>query len=702
MIRLAGPLRSRVIVRLAVLILTAGGLSAATVTSAQASVPLNQNLLVDGGADAVTGGDGSTAVSPPGWTTTGGLTVISYATGNGYPTTSSPGPTDRGANFFGGGNTASSTATQTIDVSGSASAIDAGTISAQLAGWLGGYSSQADSASVTATFLNSSAASIGSTTIGPVTAADRNNTTGFVQKQSATTLPAGTRTVRVVLDAERAGGTSNDGYADSLSFMLGSVSGSGNLLVNPGADSGNCTKSGLDGLTVPGWTVTSGMPNVVCWGTWLTSATPGPSTRGTGYFTGGATGSSGLSQTVPVGSAAAAIDTGTVTYSLSGWLGGWSNSADVVALSASFLGSSGQNLGNVTVGPVSASTRGNTTELLSESSPAGATVPSGTRSIKVSLNFTWSSDSWTNTTDAYADNLSLTLSTPLTPLSLTPPTSAVPGYDHVFIVMMENEDANSATDPSNYIYGNPTAPYINNTLLPKGTALTNMYATTHPSDPNYLAIAAGSTLDLNSNPAVGSVNAANLGDRAESAGKSWKAYNDGATGNCDLTKHDPVYPDDEPFTLFSNVANDKTRCEAHIQPQTQFMTDLKSSATTPNFVWFAADDCNDMEGCGIAAGDTWLKNTLPAIFNSDAWTKDRSLLIVTWDEGYTKSYGPSYPNQVATVLIGSQNTVTAGATSASRYTHYSLGRTIDDALGLTPVTTNDQYAQPVNDAFTGS
>jgi len=45
-------------------------------------------------------------------------------------------------------------------------------------------------------------------------------------------------------------------------------------------------------------------------------------------------------------------------------------------------------------------------------------------------------------------------------------------------------------------------------------------------------------------------------------------------------------------------------------------TDLASTATTPNFVWFEPDDCDDMEACGITAGDTWLKNTLPTIFNS--------------------------------------------------------------------------------------
>jgi hypothetical protein len=128
-------------------------------------------------------------------------------------------------------------------------------------------------------------------------------------------------------------------------------------------------------------------------------------------------------------------------------------------------------------------------------------------------------------------------------------------------------------------------------------------------------------------------------------------------------------------------------------------TDLASTATTPNFVWFEPDDCDDMESCGIAAGDTWLSHTLPTIFNSPAWTQQKSLLILTWDEGATKAYGPSYPNRTPTLLLGSQNTVKAGYTSSQRTDQYGLLRTIDKALNLSPLTNNDAYAATVNDAW---
>ena len=51
------------------------------------------------------------------------------------------------------------------------------------------------------------------------------------------------------------------------------------------------------------------------------------------------------------------------------------------------------------------------------------------------------------------------------------------------------------------------------------------------------------------------------------------------------------------------------------------------------------------------------------------------------------------------MLLGSQGLVRAGKTSNASYNHYSIGRTIEAALGLGALTANDQYGQPINDAF---
>ena len=75
------------------------------------------------------------------------------------------------------------------------------------------------------------------------------------------------------------------------------------------------------------------------------------------------------------------------------------------------------------------------------------------------------------------------------------------------------------------------------------------------------------------------------------------------------------------------------------------------------------------------------------------------MLIITWDEGNTKAFGPDYPNHVATYVVGSQDMVKPGYTSPVRYTDFSLGRTIEEALGVGPLTSNDRYATPLGDIW---
>ena len=181
------------------------------------------NLIVNGNAETGPGSaDGTTLPVPnaPGWTLAGNLTVVQYNVPGGFPLSTDPGPSARGSNYFAGGNNASSSAAQTINVAAGAASIDTGTATYSLSGWLGGFSSQDDNATLTVTFRNAGATAIGSATIGPVTAADRGSATGMLLRNAAGVIPTGTRTIDVVLQLTRVNGTYNDGYADELSLVL--------------------------------------------------------------------------------------------------------------------------------------------------------------------------------------------------------------------------------------------------------------------------------------------------------------------------------------------------------------------------------------------------------------------------------------------------------------------------------------------------
>jgi uncharacterized protein (TIGR03437 family) len=105
-------------------------------------------------------------------------------------------------------------------VSSAASLIDAGTATYALSAWLGGFSGQGDNAVLTVQFQNWAGTVLGSTTLGPVSAADRNNLSAVLQQTHNGAIPSGTRVIRVTMTMTRTDGSYNDGIADSLSLIL--------------------------------------------------------------------------------------------------------------------------------------------------------------------------------------------------------------------------------------------------------------------------------------------------------------------------------------------------------------------------------------------------------------------------------------------------------------------------------------------------
>jgi Phosphoesterase family len=476
-----------------------------------------------------------------------------------------------------------------------------------------------------------------------------------------------------------------------------------NLLANGDAEVGSGSLRGYDEVIVPGWSVAQGLPTVVAYGAkggdFPKATSPSPPHRGTNFFAGGAGGTSVLTQVVSlVQPSGAALGAGT-TYTFDGWLGGLASSPESQSVQLVFRGSAGQALATATVGPITRSSRGGVTEYLHESRTEA--VPAGTVAVVVSLVMTTPATNYDSRhgsipgyNRSYADNLSFTVSTPVrSPVPLAPPTTAVPAYDHVFLVMMENQDRDS-------IIGNTArAPYLNS-LLSKGVSLSSMYGEVHPSDPNYLALSAGTTFRVMSNPIEDNpaytLDAPNIGDLVENAGKTWRAYYQSANGPCDNTVHPPYYNDDLPFLFFKDIKENAARCASHLVPLPQMAIDLKSTATTPSFSWWGYDDCYDMEGCGIKAGDTALAQDIGNILASPAWKTQRSLLVVTFDED---GYDLQRPAQLIPTIVLASTGVPMGTVNTTRYDHYNLLRTIEGVLGLGTLTQNDAYAQPMADLF---
>ena len=110
-----------------------------------------------------------------------------------------------------------------------------------------------------------------------------------------------------------------------------------------------------------------------------------------------------MTQTIDVSSQASRIAGGTLPYTFSAWVGGYASQNDQAGLVATFQNASGTALGTATLNPVTAAQRGNATELILET--ATGTVPAGTTSVKVTVNYTRSAGT---DDDGYVDDIGMT------------------------------------------------------------------------------------------------------------------------------------------------------------------------------------------------------------------------------------------------------------------------------------------------------
>ena len=515
-----------------------------------------------------------------------------------------------------------------------------------------------------------------------------------------------------------------------------------NLLVNPGAELGDPSLSGFSAVTMPGWEILDGTPTVIKYGTprnfWpigtgfkmpdlpsflsFPKASTGPADGGEQFFGGGDVATGNLRQLVDLSAAAADIDLGTVSYGLSGWFGGFLWDFSAASVQVNFLDEQKLYLGSAQIGPVTALDRWLMTGF-KERETSGY-IPEGTRTAEVVLTLADHNPRLigfrADYNNAYADNLSFTISSDaVAPAPLEPPASQVGELDHVIMVYMENKGYDD-------IVGSPYAPYLNSLINAYGFA-NDYHGLTHPSLPNYYPIIGGTDFGLTYNCGTPCIDAeTTLVSNIEDAGKTWSGYAQSMPAPGTLEPTGDYSPEELPFYAFSSIANDPARA-ALVKPLEQMAIDFASPETAPNFAWFAANEDFNGEGpvdfpwgmlkfaigqlepkhpYNVPALDQFLSETVPVVINSATWNDPtrKSALFVTFDEDNNNtSLGiGNDDNHIVMVVIPSPGAVAAGMRGGpfvvtTYYNHYSLLRTIEDALGLPRLTNNDTYANPMSE-----
>jgi hypothetical protein len=200
---------------------TAGLAPAAGATRRHAADPVN--LIRDASAEGATPDASGDKVPVKAWTVShhSQLTAVAYGAVS-FPGKTSPGPHNRGKNFFAGGPSGDSAkGTQIDSLRGYWHMIAAGNAQFTLAGWLGGYATQHDYATLSVTWLNAHGRPVGDVTkIGPVGPIARHNRSGTLKRRVTAAVPKRAHSALITLRMVRKEGVYIDGYADKLSLTI--------------------------------------------------------------------------------------------------------------------------------------------------------------------------------------------------------------------------------------------------------------------------------------------------------------------------------------------------------------------------------------------------------------------------------------------------------------------------------------------------
>jgi len=264
------------------------------------------------------------------------------------------------------------------------------------------------------------------------------------------------------------------------------------------------------------------------------------------------------------------------------------------------------------------------------------------------------------------------------PAAMGATAAKVPSLDHVIVVIMENKNLEQVR----------TAPYIAS-LVANGASFSAYYAIAHPSQPNYLALWSGSTQGVTSNqcPLKGVPwSTENLGHLCETSGIAWRAYSEDlpVAGSADCQSSVGDYARKHaPWTNFDNLDHRNER------PYTDLAADL-SAGRLPSLAFVIPNNNHNTHNRRVPYGDAWLAKNLPPMIDA---VGPRGIVVLTWDEN---DNGPT--NRILTVVAGGP--VKRGFVSAREVNHFTLLRTICEALALAPPALSAREA-PITDIWKG-
>jgi phospholipase C len=245
---------------------------------------------------------------------------------------------------------------------------------------------------------------------------------------------------------------------------------------------------------------------------------------------------------------------------------------------------------------------------------------------------------------------------------------------HIVIIILENTSEDLAIKQ----------PFLRQ-LSHQGGYLANYHGVTHPSQPNYLAMIAGSHFEHFTDDNV-NIDATHIGDLLAEARKTWRVYAENYPGNCFLKAQSGLYARKHvPFLSITSVQRDPEEC-SNIVEGGEFFHDLRAG-NLPDYALYIPNLDHDGHNTGVAYASSWLEKAFGPIFNDQKFLED-TLFIITFDEDDYAHF-----NHVYTVFLGAG--VQPGTTTYWLYDHYCMLKTIEKIFRLPSLGRWDLPAQVI-------
>lgn len=250
-----------------------------------------------------------------------------------------------------------------------------------------------------------------------------------------------------------------------------------------------------------------------------------------------------------------------------------------------------------------------------------------------------------------------------------------PIVGHLFVIMFENQSFKNVLSDSNWAE-----------ISSKGLTLTNMYALTHPSQPNYIAQLAGDMFTEqygNYRDSNVDIDAINIIDLLEQQGITWTAYAEDYepldNGMCNTVANinHRYYRKHVPHMSFIDISTNIDRCQKIVNAKR--LDDDIANNNLSQFIYYTPNILNDCHDTGYTFCGQYL-----AAWLYNYWQKlpADTLIILAYDEDdYTQN------NKIANILLGPY--IDANTTDNTYFNQYSFTRLFEDLYHLPSLNRND-------------